>query len=359
MLDNNFVKISETPNHFLWEIKAQSKSSIEQLIQWIALNKPSIQEKINSHGGVIFKGFNIQTAGEFETVAKAIDPNLSNLNPFDAIACSWLTEYTYEVASPLIKKSLYPLSFHNEDSFLPNVPTTIMFCALEPAAKGGETLLVDSRKVYKAIPDQVKQKFLGKYIKSTLVLPEKVFLINSRVSKNKKMIEEAAVLYGAETIKRLPNNLLQFEFLTPSAIEHHTFPVWFNVLHQTSLVNQCINTWWAYNRLKHGVLNKLKSLFLISTLLIKGCKSFLLKLLSTTQNMHSYELANNEKISLRELVQINIAYWNNAVAIPVQKGDFLWLDNRLVAHGRMPYKGKRVLLSCVGSHIKTESYNAD
>jgi len=355
MLNNDFAKISKVSGHFLVEIQALQETSVSSLIKWIKENQQQVREQVDLQGGVIFKGFSIGSAAEFEQVAKAFDPSLSNLNPFDAIICTWPTQYTYEVASPSIKKSIYPLSFHNEDSFLPRVPTTIMFYASEPAPVGGETLLVDSRKVYESLPDKIKKKFISKYIQSKLILPEAVFLANSRVPKNRNNIEIAAKAFGAEKVVRLPGKMLQFEFTTPTIIKHNSTFIWFNVLHQTSLINQAINIWQAYNCIRKGFLNKIRSYLLIGALLIRAGKTFVLKSFSKDKEMHAYSLANGEKVSMLELIQINIAYWKNAIAIPLQKGDLVLLDNRLVAHGRMPYAGRRVLLSCVGSHIKTES----
>ena len=48
-------------------------------------------------------------------------------------------------------------------------------------------------------------------------------------------------------------------------------------------------------------------------------------------------------------------YWRNAVSFPWQKGDILMLDNMLIAHARLPYKGARKIVVAMGDMLTQES----
>lgn len=363
--NDNFVKILETPNHSLLQIEAQKDKSIKSLKKWVQNNHKLLQEKIALHGGIFFKGFNINNALDFEIVAKAIDPNLCDKHPFDSGARTWLTKYIYEASISLINQSLIPISFHNEDSYISCVPSTIMFCSLEPALWGGESLIADCRKVFSALPCKLKKKFINKDVQSKFVFNDDIFLVNSRISKNKNDIIELGKAYGAEEVLRTFEDATQFLFKVPAVIKCNSSkdPVLFNLFHQTA-ISYIIDIWFAYSY-KKGFLSKVNGYFLIILSLIKGLKLFIKSLIKRKQmdseifspsKRIEYSLLDGENISLLELIQINLAFWKNAVILPLQKGDFIVLDNRLVAHGRMPYKGRRVLLSCIGSPTMVTRY---
>jgi alpha-ketoglutarate-dependent taurine dioxygenase len=55
-----------------------------------------------------------------------------------------------------------------------------------------------------------------------------------------------------------------------------------------------------------------------------------------------------KSLSLRDVIQIDRAYWNNFTFLKWQAGDVLVLNNELCSHGRMPYEGKRKVLTAFG-----------
>merc|ERR1719337_15752 len=57
---------------------------------------------------------------------------------------------------------------------------------------------------------------------------------------------------------------------------------------------------------------------------------------------------NDRSLPLRDVLAINKAYWDNFVFHKWQKGDIVVLNNDLCSHGRVPYTGKRTVLTAFG-----------
>ena len=62
---------------------------------------------------------------------------------------------------------------------------------------------------------------------------------------------------------------------------------------------------------------------------------------------HAY-YGDGSTISEEELDRVRDVLWREAVIFPWQEGDVLFLDNFLVAHGRMSFKGERKILVAMG-----------
>jgi len=345
------LNIRESTEHFLLEITPIQDSSPEYLREWVDENYQLIQDKIALHGGILFKGFDIKTATDFENIVVSIDPNLADKHIFDGGVGTKRTKFVFDVASPAIKKMLTPLSLHNEDSFVAEVPTKIMFCSLNSAPWGGESLIADCRKVYQSLPQRIQNKYRNQKLASTLVLEDQLFLANSQIPKNVQCITVFAKDHGAETVKRISDNMTEFSFTIPAVITLKSSEevVWFNTLHQAVFYNKCIDIWMAYKFLG-GFSNKIKSLFLIFSSLLQDSVAYI-KSGCNPLKMHDCKLVNGKKITAWDRVQMGLAFWKNTAVLPLKDGDFFVLDNRLTAHGRMPYKGRRLMISAMSNPL--------
>jgi hypothetical protein len=56
---------------------------------------------------------------------------------------------------------------------------------------------------------------------------------------------------------------------------------------------------------------------------------------------HYAYFGNGEEIPEEYIKEITSTMFDNSIRFKWQKGDLLALDNMLMAHGRMPYKGSR------------------
>src|SRR5215475_10502820 len=124
------------------------------LAEWLQANREFVEEKIALHGGVLFRGFSVNTPQEFERAAAAICGDL-------------FAEYgdlpREDVGGRVYTSTPYPqdksILYHNESSHLSCWPGKINFFCITAATEGGATPIVDCRKVYQDLSPQVRQKF--------------------------------------------------------------------------------------------------------------------------------------------------------------------------------------------------------
>jgi hypothetical protein len=128
----------------------------ESLPEYFSAAGGSIVETLRQHGAILFRGFSLRTADEFQA----------------ACACLFKNELHSYIGGISPRRELLPGVFestqlpahlhmpqHNEMSYLPAPPRTIVFfCEVEPT-EGGETPLAGSRAILEAIPVALRKKF--------------------------------------------------------------------------------------------------------------------------------------------------------------------------------------------------------
>jgi hypothetical protein len=130
------------------------------LADWARVNRAYLEERLHRHGGVLFRGFNLHSAGDFERVAGSICNELyaeyGDL-PREGVAGKVYTSTPY----PEDKSILY----HNESSHMSSWPSKINFFCVTVAKEGGATPVVDCRNVYRQVDPDVIANFEKKGLK--------------------------------------------------------------------------------------------------------------------------------------------------------------------------------------------------
>ncbi len=339
-------------------ITPQNDKNIESLKKWLSCNTEFLRKKISTVGGILFQGFNIQTPEDFQDIAKTIEPNLCTTHDFDDSARMWFTENIYEAFPSSFKSDPLPVDYHNEDSFMPYVPSTIMLCSIKPADFGGESMFSDCRKVFESFPLKFQQKIIKKTIRNSFTLHDSVFLVNSKIPKHNKKIEKLAQKYGATEIHRIDNFNTRFTFEIPTVIKHEASdnPVWFSRAHQACGLANIVDIWYSY-KYRNNIFSTLKSYYLILKTIYFYYKNSLFSLWKSENDKVVYSYEDGSKISIFDQIRIRKAHWKNSTILPLKAGDLIILDNRLITHARMPYKGNRKLLSCIGNQKMVQQYN--
>ncbi|MDJ0658849.1 MAG: amino acid adenylation domain-containing protein [Crocosphaera sp.] len=290
------------------------------IIDWAKNNRPYLEEKLQQHGAILFRVFNFNQVSEFETLAQAICPNLfGNYGdlPREGISNKVYGSTPYPADKPIL--------FHNESSHLNSWPQKIWFFCVQPAEKGGETPIIDCRKVYQKLDRDVRETlktkqlmYVRNYIKDFDVSWQDFFKTD-----DKKAVETYCKKNHIDW-EWLPNDGLRTKKVCPAIIEH---PV----------TKECI----FFNQIKlHHIsfLDPDVSQSLLSNFGYEGLP----------RNVY---YGDGFAIEDEIINHIKSIYQDLSVSFAWQKGDVLMLDNMLTAHSRNPYQGKRKIVVAMGDII--------
>lgn len=289
----------------------QPTSRTIDLAEWLESNREEFDKRLLTCGGILFRGFAIESVEHFEKLIETVSGRL--------------LDYTYRstprtvVSGKIYTSTEYPphqsIPLHNENSYTQNWPMKIWFFSRVCASVGGETPIADSRRVYRRIPHEVRERFATKgvmYVRnygSGFDLPwQEVFQTNDRAE-----VENYCAAAGIQ-IEWLPDDRLRTRQVCQAVASHPAIGemVWFNQAHL-----------FHVSRLPAEVREAMATIFAEEDL---------------PRNVY---YSDGSAISSEDLDLICAAYEQEKVVFPWQAGDVLLLDNMLAAHARNPFTGKR------------------
>jgi hypothetical protein len=328
-------------------IEPEDSAELSPLLEWTAAHAALLNEKLCLHGGLLFRGFKVTCAEDFEQLALNIDPALRDKNPLDDGVRLHGSRYVFGATrySPL-----HTLPFHNEDSYLPKNPTKIMFCCLKAPASGGETLIVDCRRVYKDLPLKVIERF--REMKLPMMRRFNFDMLSKNMgTRDKQTIEAICKELGADHISWSERDDLTLRYNLPAIVYHERTgePIWFNRLLVANPASFIMQSLFSTLRTRNLLL-KARALCMLPAYLLYITPPLLQQLLAGKGQAAAANARGEAMppvISTQTTYQLARAYWKNSVVFTWKEGDVLVLDNRLVAHGRMPFRGARSILTCV------------
>jgi alpha-ketoglutarate-dependent taurine dioxygenase len=280
-------------------------------VAWAAGNTELVSKLLLEHGGLLFRGFPMQSEQDLERFISALSGEL--------------LEYTYRstprtrVSGRIYTSTEYPadqsIPFHNEMSYATEWPKKIWFLCLKPAETGGETPIADSRRVLAHIPETVRSAFREKgvmYVRNyarNLDLPwQNVFQTD-----DPDAVERFCHANGIGFEWRDGDRLKTWQVCQATTRHPDTGEeTWFNQAHL-----------FHFSGLEPAVRNLLLANFKEDEL-----------------PRNSY-YGDGSPIEPESLTAIREAYQREEVVFPWRKGDLLMLDNILVAHSRKPFTGTR------------------
>ncbi|MFL6253449.1 MAG: TauD/TfdA family dioxygenase, partial [Pyrinomonadaceae bacterium] len=128
------------------------------LQSWTSANRALIEEWLLRHGGILFRGFAVRTADEFQQFASAACGGLLEYNE----RSSPRTQVGERIYSSTDYDAAHSIFLHNENSYQSSWPLKIIFFCETPSTTGGETPIADCRRVFARIPASVRERFAEK-----------------------------------------------------------------------------------------------------------------------------------------------------------------------------------------------------
>jgi amino acid adenylation domain-containing protein/FkbH-like protein len=290
------------------------------MVSWLRQNREAMEQTLARRGALLFRGFGIDTAPQLREVAAAITTNLLRENgehvPVAGIA---------GIQTPINYAHDRKLLWHNENTFNKDWPTRLLFACGEPATTGGETPLVDSRKVLAALPDEVKGPFLEhgvmyvrNYGRTVGRSWQSVFMTDERAE-----VEEKCRAAGFDFEWRADGGL-RTACVRPAVLRHPT----------TGELSWC-------NQAQHWH----------PACLDEATRSVFSEVANDAGFPRHCHYGNGAAIPDDHITSVLQTYQKLEVTFTWQRGDLLILDNLLVAHARNPYRGARQIFVAMGDCI--------
>lgn len=294
-------------------VSFQSKAPGQKLTDWAQQNHKWVDEVFDRHGAILFRGFAVDDdafyrfARQFSReLMDYSEPSTPRTKLADKIYTS--TEYPSEQVIPM----------HNEHSYSNHWPQRIWFNCSVPAARGGQSPLCDSRKVYEKISPAVREQFARKgvmYVRNfgkELDLPwQQVF------GSEEKAAVEAHCRKAGIAFEWKENDNLRTRQVCQAVLPHPRTGemLWFNQAHLFHLTN-----------------------------LDPDVRQFLMDRYGEANLPRNTYYGDGSPIPDAVLAEIREAYRQTQLVFDWQASDVVMLDNMLYAHGRNPFEGKRRVL---------------
>jgi len=294
----------------------------EPLMEAFSRLRADIETMLDAAGGVLLRGFKVLSVDAFREFAAAFGHPLLSYE-FASTPRSTVTAGVYTSTE-------YPahqhIPLHSEQAYTREWPMKIWFHCVTAAPVGGETPIADNRRIYERMPRSIRDRFATGvlYVRNygDFDIPwQKVFNTQSRIEA-----ENFCRRVGIEWEWK-PNGDLRTRQLCQGIATHPRTgqSVWFNQAH----------------------------LFHVSNL-EPEVRDLLLETLGVENVPRNVFFADGAAIPDALLEEVRGVLSECAVIFPWQAGDVLMLDNMLIAHARMPFKGPRkVIVAMAEPHVSS------
>ena len=280
---------------------------------WASENKTAIEEEILKYGGILFRDLNLFSVSEFNRFVQILTPNL--------------LDYVYRstprtrLGGKIYTATEYPadrtIPLHNENSYSLSWPEKIFFFSVLIASEGGETPIADSRNIYQKIDPTIRKKFEEKGV---------LYVRNYRTGMDLSWQEVFQTDKREEVEDYCKNHSIEWKWNNNELSELTTRQVCQAIL--------------SHPQTNEKVWFNQAHLFHISNLDKKVEKS-LLKEYGDEYLPRNTFYGDGTPFETDVLDHIRKVYEQEKIIFKWKKGDIMFLDNRLMAHGRQPYKGER------------------
>ena len=293
------------------------------LADWAGSNRGFIETNLLIHGALLFRGFDVPSASEFEKVASAICPELfgdyGDL-PRERAGGKVYGSTPYPADQPIL--------FHNESSHMHRWPMKIWFFCLKAAEHGGETPIIDCRKVYQLMDRKIRELFEEKqimYVRNYtdgLDVSWQTFFHTTDKSVVEDVCREASIDFEWKD-----GGGLRTRQVCPAVVKHPQTGelVFFNQiqLHHVSCLEPAV-------------------------------RESLLSMMREEDLPRNVYYADGSPIEDAVVDEIRQLCQKTAVSFLWRVGDILMLNNMLTAHSRNPFTGPRKIVVAMGEMINKE-----
>lgn len=279
-------------------------------LEWAELNRALVHEKLEQHGGILFRGFELAPT-DVEGFIGAVSGG--------ALRYTERSSPRSQVRGNIYTSTDHPSSqtiyLHNEQSYNLTFPRLIFFYSEIVAETGGETPIADSRRVYQRLDPAIRERFAAKQYMYVRNFGDGFGLTWQEAFQSEQQADVEAYCHANQiSFEWKGEGRLRTRQVRPAIARHPRTGemTWFN--HAT---------------------------FFHVTTLEPALRDRLLAAFSEEELPNNTFYGDGTPIEPEVLEALRAAYAAETITFPWQKGDLLMLDNMLVAHARSPYTGAR------------------
>lgn len=290
------------------------------VLELLRARRAELLGELHRHGAILLRGFAVGGARAFQELAQIFAPRLLGYeggdSPRELVADKVYTSTSYPASAPI------PL--HNEMSYSREYPSLIAFYCEVPPAEGGATPLADCRRLLRALPPALVERFRARRLCYVQNLHA-----GAGLGKSWRETFETADRAHVEAILRrrgadfrwMPDGALRIAEVVDPVITHPPSgeAVFFSQAHL-----------WHPSSLDPKT------------------RAALRKIVSNEDLYHTCTFGDGTPIDEDDLAEIRRALDAATVEFPWRAHDVLLADNLLVAHGRRPFRGPRRVLVAMG-----------
>jgi alpha-ketoglutarate-dependent taurine dioxygenase len=290
----------------------------DALLGWYREHQELVDRELAQRGAILFRGFGVDQQEVFESLVRSLPGQMLDYvdgnSPRKKLASGVYTSTEYPAQ--------YFISMHNELSYSERWPSRLFFCCLVEPQEGGETPIADSRRILERLDPGIAEMFITRKVKYIRNMHggrgfgpswQTTFETSDRAA-----VEEHCRAMGSE-ITWTEDGGLSLSHVRPAVATHPRTgeTVWFN---QADQFHPSTHPRQVYDSMM---------------MLYKGREDRL------PQNAR---FGDDSEIPREVLDEVRATIQREIRTFPWRQGDLLMLDNMLVCHGRMPFKGPRKIL---------------
>ena len=287
---------------------------------WAGEHRERLDAELLEHGAILFRGFEVRSAADFEGFAESLCPEL--FGEYEDLPHEKDGRNIYRSTPYPADKTIL---FHNESSHLHRWPRKQWFCCLQPSRQRGETPIVDCREMYRRLDPEIRDAFEARgllYVRNFVegfdVSWQEFFATDERAT-----VEDYCRRAGFDC-EWPQGDRLRIRRRSAAVVRHPASG-------EKSFFNQV--------QLHHAAcLEPDARRSLLDTFGEEGLPR------------HVY-FGDGSPIPDAVMERVSELYWQLAVQFPWQRGDVLMLDNMIMAHARNPYVGERKILVAMGEIV--------
>ncbi len=296
------------------------------LAEWVTSHRERLMGALLDHGGLLFRGFDVDSPAKFGAVARALTPNL--LGYVERAAARTEVAPNVFTSTELAADQVIP--HHHEMSYSHNWPRYVWFhCALS-ALQGGRTPLASERRFYPHLQPAIKRRFMANGV---------MYVRNFGLGLDLTWQQAFQTESRSDVEAYCRRSRVAFEWL-----DHQRL--------RTRQIRQAISThpetgetvWFNHAHMFH------------ESNLVPELRESLVAAFGSEGLPRNAYYGDGTPIETSVLDEIRAGYSECEVSFPWRAGDVLLLDNFLTVHGRQAYQGaRRILVAMADLYTESET----